>query len=247
MNTLALDPRDPDTIYAGATGAGAGPGSIYDMSGVFKSSDGGASWHPAACKGRTWARCMLEPQQPETVYAGTDDGVVKSTDGGAAGAPPCCGAPSSSRSTCSSRRRSTPALTKTASSRAGRRPYWRELTMPRGAELLALDPRHSARLYASSRGRILTSLDAGRSWRATGRGPGAASISAFAVDARTGTAYAGIGEGLAKRTGGRWRTVNMQTPVGALAVDAKDPDVLYAGADNGASSRARTAAAAGDV
>jgi photosystem II stability/assembly factor-like uncharacterized protein len=106
---------------------------------------------------------------------------------------------------------------------------WRALALERGAELLALDPRKSAKLYAGSVGRILTSLDAGRSWRATGGGPGAASISQFAVDARTGTAYAAIGAGIARMRGGRWRTVNTDQSVTALAVDPQDPDVVYAG------------------
>jgi photosystem II stability/assembly factor-like uncharacterized protein len=235
VNTLALDPRDPETIYAGTVGAAAGPGSIYDMGGAFKSSDGGASWHPVGFQGRNVNTLMLDLQQPETVYAGTDEnGVFKSTDGGRTwreltmlqGAELLALDPQQPE-TLYARTDENGFFTSTDGGRT-----WGELTMPRGAELLALDPRKSAKLYAGSFGRILTSLDAGRSWRATGRGPGAASISAFAVDAPTGTAYAGVGGGIAKRTGGRWRTVNTYQRVTALAVDPQDPENVYAGTDD---------------
>ncbi len=233
MNTLALDPRDPDTIYAGAVGAAAGPTSIYHWSGVFKSSDGGASWHPVGLKGTNVAALALDPQHPETVYAGTDaKGVVKSTDGGASwraaglqgtNVGPLMLDPQHPE-TLYAGTDEDGAFSTTDGGRT-----WRSLALGRGAELLALDPRKSAKLYAGSVGRILTSPDAGRSWRATGRGPGAASVWALAVDARTGTAYAGIGGGIAKRAGGRWRTVNTDQSVTTLAVDPQDPDVVYAG------------------
>ena len=83
VSPLVLDPRDPETIYAGAVGAATGPTSILHASGVFKSSDGGASWHPVGLRGTNVAALALDPQHPKTVYAGTDGkGVVKSTDGG---------------------------------------------------------------------------------------------------------------------------------------------------------------------
>jgi photosystem II stability/assembly factor-like uncharacterized protein len=248
VNTLVLDPRDPETIYAGAVGAAAGPGSIYDWSGVFKSSDGGASWQPVGLQGTNVAALALDLQDPETVYAGTDGkGLVKSTDGGvswrAAGLQGTnVGALMLDPQHPNTVYAGTDENGVFKSTDGGR--TWRALTMLRGAELLALHPGNPAKLYAGSVGRILTSLDAGRSWRATGRGPGAASISAFAVDARTGTAYAGIDEGgIAKKVGGRWRTVNMHTPlvagdvataqtVRALAVDPRDPDVVYAGTED---------------
>jgi photosystem II stability/assembly factor-like uncharacterized protein len=178
---LAVDRRDPDVVYASTSG-----------SGVFKSTDGGASWHRSRLQGTNVDALMLDPQHPETVFAWTyEKGAVKSTDGGRT---------------------------------------WRELTMPRDARLLALHPGHPAKLYAGASGRVLMSSNAGRSWRVTGRGPGAASISALAVDARTGTAYAGITyAGIAKRAGDRWQTLSTDQSVGALAVDPQDPHVVYAG------------------
>jgi photosystem II stability/assembly factor-like uncharacterized protein len=237
VNTLVLDPRDPDTIYAGAVGAAAGPGSIYDWSGVFKSGDGGASWQPVGLQGTNVSGLALDPQHPETVYAGTDEkGVFKSTDGGASWHPaglqgtnvgPLMLDPQHPETVYAG----TDEDGAFKSTDGGR--TWRALTMLRDAELLALHPGNPAKLYAGSIGRILRSLDAGRSWRVTGRGPDAASVSALALDARTGTAYAGIEEGVfAKRPGGRWQIVSTYRSVSALAVDPQDPDVIYAGVDN---------------
>jgi photosystem II stability/assembly factor-like uncharacterized protein len=235
VNTLALDPRDPDVVYAGTVGAGpyASRAWILHGSGVFKSSDGGATWQPVGLQGTNVAALAVDPQHPETVYAGTDEkGVVKSTDGGASwraaglqgtNVGPLMLDPQQPKTVYAD----TDEDGTFKSTDGGR--TWRALTLERNAELLALDPGKSAKLYAGSVGRILTSRDAGRSWRATGRGPGAASISAFAVDARTATAYAAIGGGIAKMTGGRWRTVNTDQSVTALAVDPRDPDVVYAG------------------
>ena len=65
---LALDPTTPTTLYAGTDGGG-----------VFKTTDGGASWSPVntglTC-GRSLSPCnvsalALDPTTPTTLYAGT--------------------------------------------------------------------------------------------------------------------------------------------------------------------------------
>jgi photosystem II stability/assembly factor-like uncharacterized protein len=71
---LAVDPTTPTTLYAGTYGGG-----------VFKSTDGGATWS-AVNTGLTnksvWA-LAIDPTAPNTLYAGTYGGVFKSTNGGA--------------------------------------------------------------------------------------------------------------------------------------------------------------------
>jgi hypothetical protein len=81
MRAVVVHPTDPRTIYAGAA-----------QGGVWKSSDGGASWkaltdgQPSPAVGAI----ALDPAAPETVYVGTGEstfgffgaGVLKSTDGG---------------------------------------------------------------------------------------------------------------------------------------------------------------------
>lgn len=82
---LVIDPQQPDTLYAGATG-------------VYKSTDGGASWSQITnglirSDGPILSvrALAIDPQQPTTLYAGsgvgTFDGVYKSTDGGASWTP----------------------------------------------------------------------------------------------------------------------------------------------------------------
>ena len=70
---LALDPQTPAIIYAGTYSGG-----------VFKSTNGGASWS-AINDGLTnpyvWA-LAIDPQTPAIIYAGTDGGGVFSMQQG---------------------------------------------------------------------------------------------------------------------------------------------------------------------
>jgi hypothetical protein len=71
---LALDPATPTTLYAGTDGGG-----------VFKSPDGGDTWHAVSTglTGRYVTALAVDPATPTTLYAGTNRvGVFKSTDGG---------------------------------------------------------------------------------------------------------------------------------------------------------------------
>ena len=72
VNAIAIDPSNPETVYAGTSGGG-----------VFKTTDGGDSW-AAADSGLptslTVNAIAIDPSSP--VYAGTEDGVFKSTDRG---------------------------------------------------------------------------------------------------------------------------------------------------------------------
>jgi hypothetical protein len=73
---LAIDPSSPTTLYAGLVEA---PG------GVFKSTDGGATWResgPDHTERSVWA-LAIDPSMPATLYAGTEGGIYKSSDGGA--------------------------------------------------------------------------------------------------------------------------------------------------------------------
>lgn len=73
VRTLAVDPVDGTTVYAGTHGAG-----------VFKSTDGGASWVAAgAGAGSYVASLAIEPNLPGTLYVATyDAGVFRSVDAG---------------------------------------------------------------------------------------------------------------------------------------------------------------------
>lgn len=80
--TLAIDPKRPHILYAGTTG------------GAYKSTDGTASWHkvnngliPPEVLDASLAlgvnTLVIDPEQTDTVYAGTTKGLFKTTDGAA--------------------------------------------------------------------------------------------------------------------------------------------------------------------
>lgn len=80
--SLAIDPQNPRTLYAGIYGVG-----------VFKSTDGGTSWSAANTGPVSVGPLAIDPQDPKTLYAGTanycgcqDDpsttGVWKTANGG---------------------------------------------------------------------------------------------------------------------------------------------------------------------
>ncbi len=69
---LAIDPQDPENIYAGTD------------DGIYTSSNGGMDWtHWPTGTGFGEVRALLlHPDTPSTLFAGTDSGAFKSTDGG---------------------------------------------------------------------------------------------------------------------------------------------------------------------
>jgi photosystem II stability/assembly factor-like uncharacterized protein/tRNA A-37 threonylcarbamoyl transferase component Bud32 len=75
INALAVDPNDPDTVFAGTYGAG-----------IYVSRDGGKTWTPSnegLGKG-TVGSIVIDPNDSNVIYTGLFDqgGVYKSTDGG---------------------------------------------------------------------------------------------------------------------------------------------------------------------
>jgi len=93
IGTLAIDPTNPQVIYAG-TGENdgyqspTGPQSCYDCffgDGILKSTDGGATWTLVGAdvfNGWDIGSIAVDPESPETVFAAGSRGVWESTDGG---------------------------------------------------------------------------------------------------------------------------------------------------------------------
>jgi photosystem II stability/assembly factor-like uncharacterized protein len=92
IGELAVAPSDPKTIYAG-TGESDIREDLSTGNGVYKSNDGGATWHHIGLEDtRQISRIVISPQNPDMVYAGAlgraygpnkERGVYKSADGGA--------------------------------------------------------------------------------------------------------------------------------------------------------------------
>ncbi len=161
---VVVDPGTPATVYVAA-----GPlsfGTEGAGGGLFKSTDGGVTWAPAASGlGGTGAFSLpeflsdlaIDPQTPATLYAAVGNRVFKSVDGAASW----------------------------MDSGAGLRP---EATV----NTVAVDPVQPATLYAGTSIGVWKSLDAGASWLPARRGMAQAPIVALAVDPRAhGTVYAG--------------------------------------------------------
>jgi photosystem II stability/assembly factor-like uncharacterized protein len=73
---MGMDPTDPNTLYLRW-------GDSFDGLGMRKSTDGGATWNFTGLSGYIQSVLVIDPRNPMTLYAGTDNGVKQSTDGGA--------------------------------------------------------------------------------------------------------------------------------------------------------------------
>jgi len=106
---LAIDPRDPNRLFAAVLGHPYGPN---EERGIFRSGDGGKSWERVLYKDANTGGddVALDPADPDTVYAtlwesrlgpwedgnsyeGTHGGIFKSTDGGTTWVPLTKGLP----------------------------------------------------------------------------------------------------------------------------------------------------------
>jgi len=95
---LAIDPRDPNRVFAAVLGHPYGPNAER---GIFRSTDGGANWKKVLYKDENTGGSDVEidPSNPDVIYAslwqsrlgpseddnyfaGTNGGLFKSTDGG---------------------------------------------------------------------------------------------------------------------------------------------------------------------
>jgi photosystem II stability/assembly factor-like uncharacterized protein len=196
VGAVAIDPARPEVIYAGA----------YD--GLFRSMDGGESWHLLSTGLRYPREILIDPTTPGVLYAcryplahetGTAvPGIYRSTDGGVT-------------------------WTVKGDGTRGREIY-----------SLALDPHSPATLYAGSReGLVLKSTDAGQTWAPAGEerpaleGLPPRTVIGLEVHPRTGALYAVEEQmGVFKSTdGGRtWATIHRGS--GYLAIDPHS-DTLY--------------------
>lgn len=168
VGSLVIDPRNPGTIYAGA----AGQGFLVRSNGVFKTTNGGASWKPAGLGGG-FSRVdilAIDPQHTETVYAravvwpfdntGCCGWLFKSTNGGTTWAPANTG-------------------------------------LPNYVTALAIDPRNPGTIYAGTRAGVYRSMDGGANWTAVNDGLTSLSVTALAIDAQdSNTVYAASAGGL---------------------------------------------------
>ncbi len=201
IKSIAVSHTDPNTVYAGTMGNWDFPGD-----GIFKTTDGGATWSPAdsLLPSTNIYSLVIDPVQPETVYAGTmgsgmysGRGVWLSTNGGISWEEANTGLPAYA-----------------------------------GISMLRAVPGQSGCLYAGS-DEIYKSVDAGASWSEVDLGLNAGgSWSLDFCPAESDALFIGSGNGLLKMAS--WydkAAVIGAAPVSIneVAVDPYDPDIIYAG------------------
>lgn len=91
LGAIALDPRNPNVVYAG-TGEGTVRNTASYGDGIYKTLDGGATWrHLGLEKTERFARIVVNPENPNIVYAAAmghefgpnpERGLYRSNDGG---------------------------------------------------------------------------------------------------------------------------------------------------------------------
>jgi photosystem II stability/assembly factor-like uncharacterized protein len=246
VTALAVDPSDPDTLYAGAVSRDGEDGIVY------KSEDGGSTWEtlvPEEPFGPI-SDLLVLPADPQTVYAAvwTPDafsdrpGLFRSTDGGETwsrisgfgevadleldpGDPDVIYATQGRGILRSTDRGETWRLRMVGEGQPG--------SWARRTRQIAVAPSDSSRLAVVDPYSLWVSVDGSRSWgKARQWGPDLSRSVAFdPLDA--GTIYAGISYGvLRSRDGGAtWRFFSRGLPgvvINDLVFDPADPSKLYA-------------------
>jgi photosystem II stability/assembly factor-like uncharacterized protein len=220
---LAIDPQTPQILYAG------------DSQGVFKSMDGGSSWDSASTglPNLPVRILVIDPRTPQILYTSITNlnnqhRLFKSINGGNNWNPADANLPDNA-----------------------------------AVLALAIDPHTPQILYAGTGfmgpgatgggAGIFKSVDGGESWNPVNAGLASpfVRVNAIVIDPQTPqTLYAGVGYrsgvpgqedggvGVYKSTdgGGNWNLVNTglpNAPVTTLAIDAQNPQTLYAGTHDG--------------
>jgi photosystem II stability/assembly factor-like uncharacterized protein len=212
---ITTDPRNPQTLYA-AAGETTGGDCWYDVwcvGQILKSADGGASWITLQAPGYFVNAVVVDPQNPDTLYAG------------AFGVNPRPAPPSHAAS--------TSAVLKSEDGGASWTLLYSSEYWTGWAFSVAIDPHNSSTLYAYTPG-MLKSSDGGRSWSVvdTGLPP---PVRALVIDPQNpATLYAGTDVGVYRSYdgGASWSPLNSgltSFAVSSLTLDPENPNSLYAG------------------
>jgi photosystem II stability/assembly factor-like uncharacterized protein len=225
---LAIHPDNPAVLYAGT-----------DAAGVFKTTDGGASWS-AVNTGLTspLIRALgFHPAAPNTLYAGTDgSGLFRTTDGGETwtavntGAFAFIGLAFDPRTPDTLYLAANTGVLKTTDGGAN----WTNV-LPILPWSVAVSPDDPDTLYVGTGSGVSKSTDGGATWTPASTGLPQAAVLTLALDPDApGTLYAGmLTSGVFKTTNGgtSWAAASNGLPgvrIYALALDVTDTGTLYA-------------------
>jgi photosystem II stability/assembly factor-like uncharacterized protein len=243
--SLAIDPADSNVLYASTAAAG-----------VFKTTDGGASWLAASTGLASGSGPLVaHPANPNQLYTGSGAGIFETTDGGRAWLPGGLSneivlslAVDPLRPTTLYAGTAERGIYKTTDGGAS----WAAINSglaPRRINLLAVDPRSSDILYAGSdaledgANGIWKSTNGGASWNPASVGLPGKNVGALAIDpVATCSLYVSLeGAGGAGGNGGIFRSADgaasftsaypSMSGTQALAINPRNPAIVYAGTD----------------
>jgi photosystem II stability/assembly factor-like uncharacterized protein len=240
ISSLAVDPTDSNTVYAG-TG--------FDHSGgVLKTTNAGRDWRPVQRGIVTLnARSLIvAPTSPQILYAGTDAGLFRSDDAGGDWVPDYIFGGNIRALVLDPSSPSTLYAVGAGIFKHVDGGGWTPLISPDflfSPSALAIDPKSSSTLYAgafdlggSLGPGILRSTDGGRTWQKTSFTLDISTIAIDPISTLTVYAAARLG-GLYKSTdgGSNWKPAGVGIPpnINALAIDPVSPSILYSAADTG--------------
>lgn len=241
---LALDPQHTGTLYLGLNSYGG-----YSVTPMFKTTDGGTSWTAISSELEGESILALAFESPNTLYAGTDDGVFKSVDGGTSWSTSNRGLHAAIVSMLAVDPQNSGTLYA-----GGMRRLWKTTdggaswsvanTGPMGsASALVFDPQDTSTVYARAYRGPFKSTDGGASWTAVNAGIRYAEAYAtdLAMDPRNSTTlYAWNERGLYKSTDGaaRWSALplpltDFNFSLHGLVVDSQEPNTIYMSTSEG--------------
>jgi photosystem II stability/assembly factor-like uncharacterized protein len=251
--SMALDPTNAQTIYAGTTSTE----STLGGPGIFKTTNGGRKWH-AVSSGLPKSHgfypdvydLAFDRATPNVLYAATDRGTWKTTDGGKSWRKASRGLITT---LVTDPRTPTLLLAGSAhggvlrSTTSGR--SWRSVNAGLTAmavNAIAVDPSKSSTIYlGTSESGLVKTVDGGRSWSAL-RSLGSQMVRSIVVNPRAPRTIhvAAWGRGVltshdAGKSWHRGRGLPNTDYIFALAIDPQSPGTVYA-ADDGSGRPWRT-------
>jgi hypothetical protein len=258
VGLLVIDPLRPATLYAASPVVLDAATAIPTSRGLFKSTDGGATWAPinTGLFDLAVQALVIDPVHDSTLYAGTANGRVwKTTDGGGHWSFSGVGIPPLMQVAALAIDSDTPS---TVYATGGGGVFksidggatWNRTGLSTPAGPLVIDPRSPATLYASTPEGVQKSTDGGAHWTASNTGlPSPPSLTSLVLaPSNPSVLYAGTsGSGVFTSTdgGGHWTAASNGLPsspggatvasISALAVDSSAPGTVFAalGSTNG--------------
>lgn len=211
VESLAIDPRNPAVLYAGAAGY-LSVNPTTTVAGLWKTSDRGTSWQPTGLQGSGVRSIAIDPRS-SIVYvapyafppmsANNGQGIWRSTDGGASWLLPegNLGGPPFTEIVVDP---SNPANVYAGwfccavfrSADGGRN--WQRVDLTGEfiqTSSLVIDPAHPSHLYVGTERGVFRSVDAGTSWAPFNCGLEQLQIRALAIDSSGRFVHAGTASG----------------------------------------------------